>query len=269
MASSLTRLIVIGSSAAARPTRCRLYVDGPLAPGVRVQFSDAQQHYLLSVLRCNERDSVLVFDGASGEYAANLELTGRRSCSSTVCGQTREQPPPARKVALLFGLLKPKRVVQLVEKATELGVTHLQPLVTSRTAVRELNLQRARATAIEAAEQCGRLSVPIVLDVERDLVAAISAAAEGGGHVFACAERSSGVPRLDEALRDAQTPGAPPPPVAFVVGPEGGFEEEEFRTLQSAGASCVSLGPNVLRAETAAMAAMATVHCMAPSAHGD
>ncbi|KAJ1623224.1 ribosomal RNA small subunit methyltransferase E [Pavlovales sp. CCMP2436] len=183
----------------------------------------------------------------------------RRGCTSTPLEQTRPQPSSPAVIALHFALLKPKRLAQLVEKATELGVTQLQPLVTSRTAVRSISIEKLRAIVIEAAEQCGRLSVPEVFDLNEDLESCLRAArATAGAAVFACDERPGCTNRLDQALARAATDGLHA--AAFVVGPEGGFDPSEFEALR-VHAELVSLGPNVLRAETAAMSALAVMHC--------
>lgn len=257
--AALLLLSTAASLGSAAKPRCRLFVESRIAQGARVQLSDAQQHYLLSVMRVRDREPVLLFDGISGEWLATVDHTGRRTCASTPLEQTRPQDGPTLAVSLHFALLKPKRLALLVEKATELGVHALQPLVTARTVVREVSLDKLRATAVEAAEQCGRLSVPLVLPPLTGVEACLhSARGAVGSHVFACDERPECTIRLDDALAAAAASG-PLRAAAFVVGPEGGFAPDEFALLRG-GAQLVSLGPNVLRSETAALSALSIMH---------
>lgn len=253
----LSCLSTLAGSAPVRP-RCRLFVEARLAAGAQVPLDAAQQHYLMSVMRVRDGEPILLFDGASGEWLATVQHTGRRACTPTLLEQTRPQDASRAEVTLFFALLKPKRLSQLVEKATELGVVRLQPLITARTAVREANVEKLRATCIEAAEQCGRLSVPSLLEPSDDLDACLRAA-QPSTRLFACDERPGCTSRLDAALARAGQ-NTPHSSVGFVVGPEGGFSPEEFEVLR-ARAELVSLGPNVLRAETAAMSALSILHC--------
>lgn len=251
-------LLALSTLASSSKPRCRLFVEQPLAAGRPVALSDAQQHYLISVMRVDEREDVLLFDGASGEWLAKVALTGRRTCTPTPFEQTRAQPARTASVALHFALLKPKRVAQLCEKATELGATTLHPLVSARTVVRSANAEKLRAICVEAAEQSGRLSVPDVLEPSESLADCLRAAAADGARVFACDERPGCATRLVDALR---TPAGAPQRArtAFVIGPEGGWTPDEFELLRER-AELVTLGPNVLRAETAALSALSIMH---------
>jgi len=125
-AHGITSGSALGPASSPKP-RCRLFVESsPLQAGVRVQLSEGQQHYLMSVMRVSDQATVLLFDGHSGEWLARINREGRRGCTSTPLEQTRPQPSSPAVIALHFALLKPKRLAQLVEKATELGVTQLQ-----------------------------------------------------------------------------------------------------------------------------------------------
>jgi 16S rRNA (uracil1498-N3)-methyltransferase len=209
-------------------------------------------------MRVGEQEDVLLFDGASGEWLAKVALTGRRTCTPTPFEQTRAQPASTASVALHFALLKPKRLTQLCEKATELGATTLCPLVSERTVVRSANVDKLRAICMEAAEQSGRLSVPDVLEPSESLADCLRAAAADGARVFACDERPGCETRLIDVLRQP-TGAAQRRHTAFVIGPEGGWSPAEFELLR-AHAELVSLGPNVLRAETAALSALSIMH---------
>jgi 16S rRNA (uracil1498-N3)-methyltransferase len=258
-ASRMTLLSALSTLASSAKPRGRLFVEGPLGAGNTVPLSEAQQHYLMNVMRVRDQESVLLFDGRSGEWVARVDHEGRKACSTTPIALTRPQPAGGLAVSLHFAPLKPKRLTQLVEKATELGVSTLQPIVTAHTAVRSVNVDKLRATCIEAAEQSGRLSVPEVLPPSDSLEDCLRAARSApGSRVFACDERPGCNLRLVDALRASGSGSMCA--ATFVVGPEGGFSPSEFRLLCSH-AELVSLGPNVLRAETAAMAALSIIHC--------
>ncbi len=227
--------------------KIRLYVDLPLKEGMAIEPSPAQSHYLLTVMRQRAGDAIGLFNGREGEWLAVLEPTGRRWCRLSVGEQLREQvsePGPA----LAFAPLKRTRQEFLIEKATELGAARLEPVFTERSVVDRLNRERLRTIAVEAAEQCGRLTVPgigapIPLEAwlaERPL----------DGSLYLADEARDGPPFV-QALAD-HGPGD------LLVGPEGGFSPDERAALREReDVVPVSLGPRVLRAETAALAALA------------
>jgi 16S rRNA (uracil1498-N3)-methyltransferase len=223
----------------------RLYVETPLGPGARVQLDAAQANYLGNVMRLKQGDRLLLFDGASGEWLAEIAETGKKRMTLTVIEPTRPQEA-VPDLWLAFAPVKKGRVDWLVEKAVELGVERLLPVVTQRTIVDKLNLERMRAHIVEAAEQCGRtalatIEAPVKLDAllkARDPARTLYFADESGGTPAA----------------EAFEPG----PALILVGPEGGFTPEEAAAIRTApNARAISLGPRILRAETAALAAVA------------
>jgi 16S rRNA (uracil1498-N3)-methyltransferase len=218
----------------------RLFVDQPLAPDGAVPLDGKPAHYLGNVLRLGEGDQLLLFDGESGEWRAMIEAATKKRLVLRVVEQVRpaEQLP---ELTLAFAAIKRAPMEWLIEKATELGVARLQPVITQRTVVERLNLERLRSIIIEAAEQCGRTKLPILseaLKLDRLL---------GGETTLLFADETGGVP-MANALRNG--------PATILIGPEGGFTPDERERILAAGARGVSLGPRILRAETAALAAV-------------
>jgi 16S rRNA (uracil1498-N3)-methyltransferase len=222
----------------------RLFVDRTLEPGMSLPLDGAQSNYLANVLRSKENDPVRLFDDRTGEWLATIAVVRRRAVELRVVTQLR-----GREVVpdlwLLFAPIKKGRIDWLVEKATELGVDHLQPVITQRTIVDRINLDRLRAHVIEAAEQCDRTALPHLHDPVRlapllqgwDPGRTLFFADESGGQPFATA------PRTCRA--------------AILVGPEGGFTGDERDAIRAVSATVgVSLGPRILRADTAAAAAI-------------
>lgn len=219
----------------------RLFVDQPLGPDQAVLLQDKPAHYLANVLRRGEGAEVLLFDGQSGEWQATIEGAHKKRLVLRVTRQTRpaEDLPP---LTLAFAPVKRAPLEWMVEKATELGVARIQPVITHRTVVERLNLERLHAIAVEAAEQCGRTRLPELLaPVKLDAILANPV----GGILFA--DETGGQP-----LAAATAPG----PATILIGPEGGFTPEERDRILAAGAAGVGLGPRILRAETAALAAV-------------
>jgi 16S rRNA (uracil1498-N3)-methyltransferase len=228
----------------------------PLAKGARLQLPDAQRHYLLNVMRTREGDTVHTFNGVDGEWSANVELLDKKRGALCVLEQLRRQPQDDMGPTLLFGVLKSSRLPMLVEKTSELGVGNLQPVLTQHCAVRKLNVQRLQAVAVEAAEQSRRLTVPQLEHPES--LGTVLAHWDPSRPLYVCDERAN-CPTLSARLameKDGlQSPGV-------LIGPEGGFAREEFETLSNCDfVRSVSLGPNTLRAETAALAALAVLSC--------
>jgi 16S rRNA (uracil1498-N3)-methyltransferase len=257
----------------------RLHLDAPLAAGARVALDRGQANYLLNVLRLRDRDPVLIFNGRDGEWRAEIAVEGRKAAGLVCIELTRPQTDPLDLV-YLFAPLKHARLDYMVQKAVEMGVGALQPVRTRRTQTTRVNLERMRANAIEAAEQCGILSVPAIRE-EQDLARAISALEPDRLLVFCdedapisnpvealCALREranrvvAGCPVRGREAETGALPGAwnNIAKIAVIVGPEGGVTDEE-RTLVAAHERCVrvSLGPRILRADTAAVAVLAVV----------
>ncbi len=231
----------------------RLYVDHPLAQGGDVALDRDQANYMLNVLRCKRGDPVLLFNGRDGEWQAHLAGDGKRALSAEVGVRSRTQPS-APDLHFLFAPLKHARLDYLVQKAVEMGVSRLQPVITHHTQVARVNLDRMRANVIEAAQQCGVLNVPEVSAP----VAFDAAIADHGRLMVFCDERAE-VQDPVAALR-AATRGLP---ISVLIGPEGGFAEDERAALVARrNVLRIALGPRILRADTAAVAALALVQAV-------
>jgi 16S rRNA (uracil1498-N3)-methyltransferase len=226
----------------------RLLLEHDLAAGANVMLAEAQAHYVIHVMRVEPGASVLVFNGRDGEWTATVQRVGKKGCTVALHNQTRAQIPEPD-VWLAFAPLKRARIDMLVEKATELGAAALLPVFTQHTNAERINLERLRATAIEAAEQCERLTVPRIepaVDFQQLLARWPTTRS-----LLVLDETGAGVP-IAAAL--AQTASLP---CGFLVGPEGGFTKSELDALtQLAFVTRVGLGPRILRAETAALAAL-------------
>jgi 16S rRNA (uracil1498-N3)-methyltransferase len=229
------------------PAKIRLYVDLPLAAGGVLEPSPAQCHYLLTVMRRRDGDTVALFNGRDGEWRASVETFERRRCRLTIEEQSRPQrlePGPA----LLFAPLKRIRQEFLIEKATELGVATLAPVLCRRSVVDRLNRNRLLSIAIEAAEQSGRLTVP---EVDQALPLAERLAERGNGECLFVGDGTGAAQPFADALEEHGLGD-------LLIGPEGGFDADEMEELRArAGVVPISLGPRTLRAETAALAALA------------
>jgi 16S rRNA (uracil1498-N3)-methyltransferase len=233
----------------------RLFVAPALERGTGVQLDKAQAHYLTNVLRLAPGDPVLVFNGRDGEWRAALRRDGKKSVTLAVGERTRPQHAPCD-LHYLFAPLKHARLDYMVQKAVELGVSRLQPVTTHHTQTARVNVERMRANAIEAAEQCGILTIAETGDAI-PLRQALEALPADRVLVF-CDE--------DAETRDpvaALSPVASGTPLAILVGPEGGFAEDE-RTLllRRPGVIRLALGPRILRADTAAVAALTLVQAV-------
>jgi len=199
----------------------RLFIDMPLAPGAAPTIDGPAAHYLLNVMRLKGGAPILLFDNRSGEWLASVADVGKRSLTVHIEHQTRpiEQVPD---LWLCFAPVKKARLDWIIEKATELGVARLQPVITERTIVERVKRERIEAQIIEACEQCGRTALP--------------------------ADEAGGVPLSDVVA---------PAPAAILIGPEGGFTaRERDLLLEHAAVRRIALGPRILRAETAAIAAI-------------
>ncbi len=243
----------------ARPNRkIRLFVEGALGAGTGVELGAAQAHYLGHVLRMARGDDVHLFNGSDGEWRAVIEAIGRASCTVLVAERTRahETGPD---LWLLFAPVKRAPIDFVAAKATELGVSALWPVFTENTAVRRVNIDRLRANAVEAAEQCGRLTVPEV----REPVALERALHRWPGtrRILLCDESGAGTPLADALLDSGGTAAGglgAPGPWAVLIGPEGGFARSELDGLRNLPfVTAVGLGPRLLRADTAALSALA------------
>lgn len=234
--------------------RTRLHVAEDLGPGARAALTVAQAHYLKHVLRLAPGAEVALFNGRDGEWTAAIDGFGKGGGSVTVATRLRVQDAPAD-LWLVFAPIKRARLDFLVEKATELGADVLQPVLTERTQVERVNLDRMRANAVEAAEQTERLTVPVLREPQP--LDRLIASWPEGRRLLLCDELGSSPP-IAEAL-SRELPG----PWAALTGPEGGFAERELDALRKLPFVCpVGLGPRVLRADTAALAALAVLQAL-------
>jgi 16S rRNA (uracil1498-N3)-methyltransferase len=231
----------------------RLFVDEPLQAGARVALDRGQANYLLNVLRLRAGEAVLIFNGRDGEWRAEVSVEGRKAADLVCVERTRGQST-APDIIYAFAPLKHARLDYMVQKAVEMGAGILQPILTRRTQSSRVNLDRMRSNAIEAAEQCGILSIPEVRE-EESLEHFLKDLAKDRLVVF-CDENAP-VSNPIEALAKLGNNQAG---LVVIVGPEGGFTDQE-RALVAAHERCVcvSLGPRILRADTAAVAALAVV----------
>jgi 16S rRNA (uracil1498-N3)-methyltransferase len=222
-----------------------MFVRSALSEGARVELDAGQANYLGNVLRLGEEAELLLFDGSSGEWLARIAVAAKKRMVLAVERKTREAET-IPDVWLAFAPVKRAQTDWLVEKSTELGVARLIPVITQRTIVDRVRLERLESIAIEAAEQCGRTRLPEIDEPRplkqflerRDSARTLYFADEGGGQ--AAAETFKAGPAL------------------ILTGPEGGFTDDERNAIRSApNAVPISLGPRILRAETAALAALA------------
>ncbi len=246
----------------------RLFVDTPLEAGVQLELDRGRANYLVNVLRLPPASSVLVFNGRDGEWRAELTLEGRKRIVLAVVQQSRAQTPPGD-LHYLFAPLKHARLDYMVQKAVEMGASRLAPVYTRHTQSQRVNLSRMRANAVEAAEQCGILAVPdISAPVELDR---LMATWPPGRLLVFCDERADSADPVAVLMRAATAAGTGlPRPLAVLIGPEGGFAEEERKALlQLPQMVRLPLGPRVLRADTAAVAALALVQAVLGDWRGD
>jgi 16S rRNA (uracil1498-N3)-methyltransferase len=235
----------------------RLYLDRPLAAGASIALDAAQANYLGNVLRMTTGDSVLVFNGRDGEWRGTLASAGKRRLALAVADRTRVQTG-ALDLHYLFAPLKHARLDYVAQKAVEMGASRLQPVITRHAQVARVNLERMRANAIEAAEQCGILTLP---DIGTPLTFERMLAERDPARLLVFCDEDAEVKDPIAALAAARDDGrAQPGPLAVLVGPEGGFAEEERAALLALpNAVRLALGPRILRADTAAVAALALV----------
>ncbi len=229
--------------------RTRLFVTVPLEPGGTVILDEGQSHYLLHVLRAKAGARVLLFNGRGGEWLGEIGAASKRGITVLVVQQTEKQTD-VPDVWLLFAPVKKTPSDYLAQKATELGVRKLQPVFTRRTIVTRLNQERLQANAVEAAEQSGRLSVPEI--GEAVALEKFLDAWPRERKILFCDEGGDAKP-LAQAAREMGEG-----PCAILTGPEGGFDPQEREALRAqAFVTPVTLGPRILRADTAALAALA------------
>ncbi len=249
----------------------RLFIDPPLLAGAALPLEAPQAHYLVDVLRLKDSDGVLVFNGRDGEWRATLATTSKKKFALRVEAQTREQTAPAD-LHYLFAPIKRARLDYMVQKAVEMGVSKLVPVITRHTNAERVNVARMQANAVEAAEQCGILNLPEIcepvaldkavaaLEPDRLLVFCDEDAPPGGPLMQLAADATANDGYLAQIAASRPDEGPTTGRLSVVIGPEGGFSEDERRLLKARpNTRRVSLGPRILRADTAAVAALALV----------
>jgi 16S rRNA (uracil1498-N3)-methyltransferase len=235
----------------------RLYVPHDLSPGTRLDLDEGQSRYLTSVMRQPVGAELAAFNGRDGEWLARIAEIGKRSVSLTALEQTRPQTL-GPDLDLLIALVKRPRLETIVEKAAELGVRRIRPVITERTNADHVRTDRLRAIGIEASEQTGRLDAPGVLDPVR--LDRLLTDWDAARRLMFCDEAGD-APLVSEALAEGRDL-----PWAILIGPEGGFSAAERQRLRALPfATPVSLGPRILRADTAAISALT----LWQSVHGD
>ena len=229
----------------------RLFVRQPLGAGAHIELYAAQANYLGNVLRMSARAQLLVFDGSSGEWLARIVDTGKKRMTLTIERRTRK-PETIPDVWLAFAPVKRAQTDWLVEKATELGAARLIPVMTQRTITERVKMERLEAIAIEAAEQCGRTRLP---DIAEPVALAKFLDRRDPTRILYFADENGGDAPLASFGKGA---------ALILIGPEGGFTDEERALVRAAPNSvAISLGPRILRAETAALAALAAYMAVA------
>jgi len=232
-------------------TSRRLFVDAPLAAGAAIELTREQANYLLNVLRLGAGAGLLIFNGRDGEWRALLEPISRKSAvlRAESCLRPQEIGPD---LDYLFAPIKHARLDYMAQKAVEMGARRLRPVLTRRTQNSRLNLERMRANVIEAAEQCGILSLA---EVEAEAKLEIVLAQWPQDRLLIFCDEACDVADPLAALREA---GAGYGKFGVLIGPEGGFDDSERAMLAGiANVARISLGPRILRADTAAVAALA------------
>ncbi|MBU6406683.1 MAG: 16S rRNA (uracil(1498)-N(3))-methyltransferase [Alphaproteobacteria bacterium] len=229
----------------------RLYLPEPLAEGAVLRLADKTAHYLVHVLRLGPGSQVRLFNGEDGEFAATIEERSRDGLTVRVGSQVRG-PRPEADLTLVFAPLKRGPTDWVIEKATELGVTAIQPVLTAYTVAETVRLERWEAIAREAAEQCERLTAPQIL--EPAPLARLLGDWPERRRLLVGEARASGLVTVAQALADD------PAASALLIGPEGGFDARELGALCAhPAARGVTFGRRILRAETAAVAGLALV----------
>ena len=231
----------------------RLHLETHLAAGLEIEAEPGQAHHLGAVLRRGAGDAVAVFNARDGEWAGRITALRKDRCRIALEAQSRA-PAPEPDLRLMVAALKRDAMEWLVEKATELGVAAIHPVLTRRSVADRVNQARLAAIARGAAEQCERLSLPVI-HAAIPLHAALSA--WDGTPIFMAAERSGADP-LPNALAGQRLP------LALLIGPEGGFDRAELDAARSYPfVKTIGLGPRILRAETAAVAGLAVLAALA------
>lgn len=248
-------------------SRIRLFVEQPLTGAEDIALDKGQSHYLLDIMRCKPNDPISLFDGASGEWLGNLEFQNRRSVNVVSLHKVKDQIAEPD-LWLIFAPLKKSAQRFQIQKATELGVSSFYPVKTNHAELRGFNHGHALATAVEAAEQCGRMTVPTI--AEPQPLGSLLNDWPADRPLLFCDENLLDRPMTipDMGISKAASPGG-----AVLIGPAGGFSDAERNAIQSVTSAIpISLGPRVLKADTATVAGLMIWHLRAgqsgPAAQG-
>ncbi len=229
----------------------RLYCEQTLDAGSELTLPREASHYLVTVLRSGDGAEVRLFNAIDGEWRCVISNANRKA-ARVICEERLREATPPPDIDYLFAPLKSARLDDLAQKATEMGVRQLRPVITRRTVADKVNLDRMRANAIEAAEQCNMVYVPDVAEPEK-LKDVLASWPDDRALIF-CDERAGQTSPLDTLKRVKSAP------LAVLIGPEGGFSEEERdMILALPNVVALSLGPRIMRADTAAVAVLALV----------
>jgi len=232
-------------------TSQRLFVEHELSNTRAFEASREQANYLISVLRMKQGESILVFNGRDGEWRAIIDIKGRKKCTLQLVEQTKAQPERSQLI-YCFAPLKQARLDYMIQKAVEMGAGILQPVITQHTQVRHINEKRILANSIEAAEQCGMLNLPEIR--EAIAIEKLSDLLGNDTQLVFCDEAANkNNPRAQMKSENNKK-------VAVLIGPEGGFSNNERSMLDALpNVIKLGLGPRILRADTAAIAALAII----------
>ena len=233
---------------ASKRAKIRLFVEGSLGDGQGIVVTKDQANYLFNVMRLKTGDNVLLFNGRDGEWSAEVVETGKRTGKLACRAQTAPlQMPPD--LWLMFAPIKKARTVFIVEKATEMGAARIMPVMTRYTNSDRLHIDRLRAHALEATEQCGGTFIPEVSDLQK--LANVLDEWPSDRRLMFCDENREALPAIEALAKEQGGKWA------ILIGPEGGFSPEEIERLRGMEAvTSVTLGPRILRADTAAVAAL-------------
>ncbi len=224
----------------------RLYLNASFSQNVEIALNQAQAHYLKNVLRKDVGDDVRVFNGSDGEWLARLTHLTKKNAIIVLNDRIRAQAVHKNPVVMFFSPIKKQRLDFLIEKAVELGVTELRPIITNRTENRRMNVERIQAHIIEAAEQCERLDIPTLQPAQK-LIDAL--AVYSTYPIHAALERCDDAKTISECNVNTG--------IAFLIGPEGGFDVSERELLlKNSNVFPIHLGETILRAETAVIACL-------------
>lgn len=226
----------------------RLYYENGIAIGNELILSIAQSHYILNVMRLKEAAKFKIFNEKNGEYIAQIIYIDKKKLCHVMIKSLFNSPRLSKSLALAFAPIKHPSTTFLIQKATELGVTDIYPILTQRTIVRNIQIEKMKLAAIEASEQCGRFDIPKIYPMQT-IVKFLNNVSKY--HLIFCDEKADSVLSMKD-IKDVEKN------CVLVIGPEGGFVEEERVMLSGLPqVSRISLGNNVLRTETALIAAIA------------